>query len=241
LGGTRAPQRHTIARGSFCLWDLTAPPAASFHDGFSTIRLHLPFAALTEFAVSMGARASGLERMQPGTNDPILHHLFSCLAPAFQSPEDANPLFVDHIAMAIQIHLLQHYGGGLALSRGRGGLAGWQVRRAQEAMAANLGGGFSLDELARECGLSSSHFARAFRQSTGLPPHRWFNAKRLDTAKDLLLNSSLSLAEVALASGFSDQSHLTRAFTRAVGSSPASWRRSHGGPAIRGTSSIRQA
>ena len=90
---------------------------------------------------------------------------------------------------------------------------------------ANLDGKLPLSQLAEKCGLSTRHFARAFRQSTGVPPHRWLLSRRVDRAKDLLRDPALSLAEVALACGFADQSHFTRMFTTLVGLSPGLWRR----------------
>jgi len=107
----------------------------------------------------------------------------------------------------------------------RGGLAPWQARRAKELLNANLDGKLPLSQLAEKCGLSTRHFARAFRQSTGVPPHRWLLSRRVDRAKDLLRDPALSLAEVALACGFADQSHFTRMFTTLVGLSPGLWRR----------------
>jgi len=67
--------------------------------------------------------------------------------------------------------------------------------------------------------------SRAFRQSTGVPPHRWRLNERVERAKDLLRDPALSLADVALACGFGDQSHFTRMFTAAVRLSPGLWRR----------------
>jgi AraC-like DNA-binding protein len=107
-----------------------------------------------------------------------------------------------------------------------GGLAPWQERRAKELLSANLDGNVSLTEVARECGLSISHFSRAFRQSTGMAPHRWLIQRRVEAAKELLRDaSSLTLLDIALRCGFANQSHFTRTFAGVVGSSPGSWRR----------------
>jgi AraC-like DNA-binding protein len=167
-----------------------------------------------------------LKPPQPGTDDAVLRHLFTSLLPILVQPEEGNSLFVDHIALALQAHLLQAYGtsaiGGRTVRRG---LAPWQERRAKEAMNANLNKDISIADLARELGLSSSHFARAFRQATGRPPHRWLLERRVETAQRLLLNSTMTLQEIAIACGFTDQSTFTRAFTRLVGTSPAAWRR----------------
>ena len=90
---------------------------------------------------------------------------------------------------------------------------------------ARLNGEVTLEVLAQECGLSRSHFARAFKKATGLPPHRWLLDRRIERARELLLNSPLPIADVADLCGFADQSHFTRVFTNALGVSPGEWRR----------------
>ncbi len=112
----------------------------------------------------------------------------------------------------------------------RGGLAPWQLRRAEALMSENLSVQVSLGKVAEECGLSVRHLARAFRQSTGVPPHRWLLDRRVERAKQLLPNSKLSLSDIALACGFGDQSHFTRTFTAAVRLSPGVWRRLQSAP-----------
>ena len=97
--------------------------------------------------------------------------------------------------------------------------------RAKEVLSANLDGRIPLKEVALECGLSSSYFSRAFRRSMGSSPHKWLLMLRVETAKQKLRDSRLSLRDVALACGFADQSHLTQVFTRIVGASPGAWRR----------------
>jgi NADP-dependent 3-hydroxy acid dehydrogenase YdfG/AraC-like DNA-binding protein len=132
----------------------------------------------------------------------------------------------DHVLLPLCAYFASAYGGLRIPSEPiRGGLASWQERRAKEILRARLDGKVSLAELARECELSRSHFARAFKQSIGTSPHRWLLARRAEKAKDLLIRSKLSLAEIALACGFADQSHFTRVFADLVGTSPGAWRR----------------
>ena len=106
-----------------------------------------------------------------------------------------------------------------------GTLAPWRQRRAEDMLRAGLARGVSLEEVARKCHMSVSQFGRTFKKTTGQTPHRWLVQRRLERAKDLLLRSTLPLAEIALACGFSEQSHFTRTFSRLVGTSPGEWRR----------------
>jgi AraC-like DNA-binding protein len=135
-------------------------------------------------------------------------------------------LFVDWTMLALACHIAQTY-GGLETLPARGGLAPWQERRAKDIIEANLNGEVPLAQLAHECGLSTSHFSRAFKGTVGIPPHQWLLHRRIETAMQLLRNRQFSLPEIALACGFSDQSHFTRVFTRLSGTSPGVWRRLH--------------
>ncbi|MGH6690228.1 MAG: helix-turn-helix domain-containing protein [Gammaproteobacteria bacterium] len=128
--------------------------------------------------------------------------------------------------MAIATHVANVRGHiPLRCGASRGGLAPWQERRAKELLIANLTGRVCLSDLACACDLSIRHFTRAFRQSTGMAPHRWLVQQRLDRAEGLLASSSRSLAQIAKDCGFADQSHFTRVFQRTFGLTPGLWRR----------------
>lgn len=94
-------------------------------------------------------------------------------------------------------------------------------RIAKEALA----GGASATDAARLCGLSRSYFISAFAATAGLPPHRWARELRLLAARRLLVETQEPIAVIAGCCGFSDQSHLTRAFRARWGRSPALIRR----------------
>jgi AraC family transcriptional regulator len=159
-------------------------------------------------------------------NDATIAGLGGTVLPALSHPQQANRLFVDHISLAVGVHVASTYGGMRPVSGPvRGGLAPWQERRAKEILSANLDGSVPLKEVARECRLSVSHFSRAFRRSMGVAPHNWLLMRRVEVAKEQLRDRRLSLSDVALACGFADQSHLTRVFTGIVGVSPGAWRR----------------
>jgi AraC family transcriptional regulator len=95
-------------------------------------------------------------------------------------------------------------------------------------LEAHIDGDIGLASVAEECGLSASYFARSFKRSTGKPPHMWLTDRRVDRAKELILKSSLALADVADACGFADQAHFTRVFAANVGTTPSRWRRERG-------------
>jgi AraC-like DNA-binding protein len=111
-----------------------------------------------------------------------------------------------------------------AASTTRGGLAGWRVRRVTDHLSANLSRDVRLKDMAVLVELSTHHFSRAFRAATGMPPHRYLMKLRLERARELLHGRELTLTEIALETGFSDQSHLSRAFRAEFGIRPATFR-----------------
>jgi AraC family transcriptional regulator len=86
-------------------------------------------------------------------------------------------------------------------------------------------GRIRLSEISRECGLSISHFARSFKTSFGVSTHQWLIQHRIDHAKRLLSQTTRSLTDTAIQSGFNDQAAFTRTFHQLVGVSPGRWRR----------------
>lgn len=220
--------RHSISVGEFHLRDLKIEQSALVEQPHHSLQFYLPRAALDEIADENEARPIGELSYQPGVpfSDPIVRSLGSCLRIVFERPQEVNRLFLDHVTLALGTHLAQTYGDLEPGSRlRRGGLTGWQERRAKDYLSANLGGEGSLKEIAAQCGLSPSHFSRAFKETVGIAPHQWLIRKRIEVAKAFLKVPSLSLAAVALKCGFADQSHFTRVFTRIVGISPGAWRR----------------
>jgi len=137
-------------------------------------------------------------------------------------------------ALAPTAHATRTYGKiDIARRRPRGGLAPWQRRRAVALMDAHLDGSVRTADLARECCLSTNHFTQAFKTSMGLTPHRWLLARRVDKAKEVLLDPARTLADIALICGFADQSHFTRVFSTLVGCPPGEWRKARGRPLLR--------
>jgi transcriptional regulator GlxA family with amidase domain len=81
--------------------------------------------------------------------------------------------------------------------------------------------------LASITGLSQSQLGRAFKASTGLSPHRWQLKARVEKAQELLLSGAMPLSEIALQTGFAEQSHFSRVFKTVIGTSPGVWQREH--------------
>jgi AraC family transcriptional regulator len=214
--------------GDICLHDLKRNPSALLDKPYHTLFFYLPRAALDAIADEANTPRIRDLSFKPGAavNDVTIASLGNLVRPALSHPDQANRLFVDHVMLALGVHIARTYGGMRPASRlARGGLAPWQERRAKEILRANLQQGVPLKEVARECELSVSYFSHAFRRTLGVTPHKWLIEQRIVLSKQKLRDDRLSLTDVAAECGFCDQSHLTREFTRTVGVSPGAWRR----------------
>ncbi|MEJ0019631.1 MAG: AraC family transcriptional regulator [Acetobacteraceae bacterium] len=158
------------------------------------------------------------------SNDDHVWQIGSLLAAECAKPNGTDQVYGDSLAAALCTRLLKQQ-EPVDREPARGGLAPWQLRRLTEYMETSLSDTIRLKDLADLAGLSLSHLGRAFRQSTGMPPHRWHLNARIRRAQELLLETELPLADIALSTGFADQSHFTKSFHRQVGASPGAWRR----------------
>jgi AraC family transcriptional regulator len=107
----------------------------------------------------------------------------------------------------------------------RGGLPMRQQRRLAEFIDEHLAEDISLATLAGLVDLSLFHFARAFKQSFGVPPHRYHMDRRMDRAKNLLRRSAFSVTQIANQIGFHEASSFTRAYRQFAGVTPSEYRR----------------
>lgn len=221
-----------VRAGATYLYDLKRDPRYVIDKPFHSLHFYVPRSALDGIAEQLGAPRIG-ELACPlgvGHDDAIMRHVGASLLEALRREDETNQLFIDHTMLALTAHVAQTYGGLQRIGElARGGLASWQVRRACEKLDSDLGGKLSMQQVAAELGLSVSHFSRAFRISTGLPPHQWLLHQRVKAAKQLMSVRGLALSEIAISAGFANQSHLTKVFSAQVGMSPAAWRReAHG-------------
>jgi AraC-like DNA-binding protein len=112
-------------------------------------------------------------------------------------------------------------------ARPSGGLPAGALKRVREHIEQCLAEKIELHQLASIARLSECHFARAFKQSTGMPPHRYLMLQRVRVAADLIRQTDRSLTDISLDVGFSDQSHFTRTFARTTGETPRAFRHRH--------------
>jgi AraC family transcriptional regulator len=160
-----------------------------------------------------------------GQNDAFIRQIGIALASEIESETPAGPLYAESLVIALTAHLLRRYSNvNDVFQMNTGGLAKHSLRHVIEFIESNLERDLTLAEIAKEMDLSVHHFARAFKQSTGLAPHKFLVQRRIERAKALLTNPDLALAEVSLRSGFKNQSHFTTLFRKFTTTTPKAYR-----------------
>ncbi len=221
----RAKYSGAFGAGTVSVINLMDNPQCEFRGPFDAVQYYVPRTALDEFAREHGAELVSTLKWSREQRDPFLSTLSSVLLTAVEQ-DTTNQLFIDQIGLSLFAHFAQSYGGLRPSERASGGgLAPWQERRAKEIMRARLASHLTIADVAAECKLTPSHFARSFRRSAGVAPHEFLSQLRIDEAKRLMLTTKLPLADIALICGFGDQSYFTRVFSRSMGASPGAWRR----------------
>jgi AraC-like DNA-binding protein len=214
--------------GGVGIYDLESNPRTRNRGPVDWVHYHIPRATFDAFTDDVGvARIASLEGRH-GAVDTALHQLTELILPSLSAPQSFSELFLDYFRLLFYTHVAQKYAPSFGeASRPRGGLAPWQKRRVLDLFREHLDGSIRVHALAAECRLSVSHFARAFRQSFGMPPHHYLVLQRIERAKTLLSGSTSALSEVAQQTGFSDQASFCHAFKAVVGATPGQWRKQH--------------
>jgi AraC family transcriptional regulator len=160
-----------------------------------------------------------------GVRDEQVSRLIRFLHLEMTRPGQASPLYIHGIAQALAVHLVRDYRDEQASIRPANALPAYKLRRVIERMQAGIATGFSLAELAQAADMSDFHFSRLFRKATGQAPSQYFIQLRMDEARRLLLNSQMSIIDIALEVGYSSPSHFAHLFKRHAGVTPGEYRR----------------
>lgn len=149
--------------------------------------------------------------------DPRFLHLTWALRAELEADAASDPLYAESLCTAMVVRLL---GGGAPADVKRQKLGTVPAARVLDYIESNLDKRLSLAELASVAGLSVPHFSALFRQTVGVPAHRYVVQRRVERARTLLLHSKLSMSQVALDVGFAHQSHLAHWMNRILGVTP---------------------
>ena len=215
----------TQTRGSVCVLPSGLAHTARVTGTSEHLAMYLDPAVIQRAASEshLSGEVEIVEKCTP--NDGVISSIGMALLAELESEGLSGRLYAESLANVLAVHLLRHYSSSSSIvSRYNGGLSGMKLRHVKDFIAANYAGDLRLEDLAHEAGMSSFHFAREFKKSTGTSPHQYLIKFRVEQAKRLLAASELPLTEVGLRSGFSHQSHFTRLFHRLTGTTPQTYR-----------------
>jgi AraC family transcriptional regulator len=153
--------------------------------------------------------------------DPTLHHIALALRDGVQSGAALDRMYGEGLSTALAVHLLREYGAAvLGPKRQYGRLPREKLVRAVEYIQDQLDTDLTVSGIALAVGMSTDHFTRVFKESTGQAPYQYVVDARVRKAKELLTTGKFTISEAAHQVGFADQSHLTRQFKRVFGLPP---------------------
>jgi AraC family transcriptional regulator len=228
----RCTRGGTVREGREVAGDLDIVPArtaASWEmkqEGMALI-MCVPDALLRAVAVRLDRDPGSIDiadRFQ--MRDPVIEHIGWTLKADLDSNIASERLLRDSLGVALAARLLQrHYRGSLPMREIRGGLTHTKLERVIAHIEDNLASKLSLPAIAEVAGMSVSHLKTLFRNSTGVPVYEYVLRRRVERAQFLLRNHKLSIAEIAVATGFAHQSHLARHMHRLLGYTPSALRR----------------
>jgi AraC family transcriptional regulator len=211
-------------RGSVVIEKRASEQKLRWGSSSTTLAIRMSDEAL-EQAVEATPFANELVPADRATQDRRLSSLLFALERERVYGYPAGRLFVDGIEQALAAILVRYDGVAHRTPQVyKGGLAPYRMRRVTEYIQEHIEKEITLSDLARDIGLSSSHFCSLFRKTSGKTPHQFVLHCRIQHAKLLLAKPSHSILDVALASGFRTHQHFSRIFRRQVGIPPSAYR-----------------
>lgn len=223
LGGH--PQTKRMTRGSIDIVPQGTPLGGYSKDETASLMLALDPSFVEQIA-SESETTNHVELIRNlGIQDAQIEHIVLALRAELEVGCPSGRLYGDALAVALAADLLGKYAALVPNTHSHSaGLPAYKLQRVVEYINANLTKDLTLAEIAQVAGMNPHYFSRAFRQATGIPPHRYVINCRVETAKKLLMDDELPLVEVGLSVGFQNQSHFTTLFHKLTGVTPKAYR-----------------
>jgi AraC family transcriptional regulator len=191
-----------------------------------TFSLYLTPERLEDVALQMGIAPSQVELPDHfHVHDPILESIAQRFREVVTGQRPEDPLYLQTIVQTLNVHLLREYTPASPSDDDEAGaLSRPRLHRVQRYVWRHLDANLSLDDLADEVGISKYHFSRRFKKRTGQSPYQFVIYERVRAARQQLRETTQPLAQIALSTGFSSQSHFTRTFKQHMGVTPGQYR-----------------
>jgi AraC family transcriptional regulator len=226
----RGGESHTgsAVHGDIDIIPALTPSRWEIHDQNDTaLILALPPSLLDTVAKEHGFDSRRVEiRNRFQIRDAQLENICWALKAEMESNYPSGRLYTESLAVSVASRLVSTYSSIAQRPAAQtGGLGGRRLKQTLAYIEDHLSEELSLSRIASVTGVSASHFKTLFRESTGVPVHQYVIQRRIERAKDLLMQGKLSIVEIALSTGFSHQSHMARHMRRSVGLSPRDMKR----------------
>lgn len=192
-----------------------------------TSRTEIPVELLASAAEEIGMQGRPELQSVFETRDATIAHIVRLLLEELRRPaHPAQSLIAASASNALAVHLIRSFDTRTAaLPKPPASLTRRQLATVLDHLARHIATPIELAEIATAANVSRFHFARLFKASTGMSPVAFLEASRIDRARALIRSGELRLADIALATGFADQSHFTRRFHRHTGVTPGQYRK----------------
>ena len=200
----------------------------NFYSSIRTTHLYLGSDLVNEVASEVCDAESRPVRIVTGIcrTDSILKNICEEIGNTLDEPHSLR--YVEYLTRTAAAHLVRGHSNIAAAQEqipSRARLSAKALGQALEQIEGRLDERFTVADLAADIGMGVDHFSRLFKQSTGMSPHQFVMRQRIDRARYMLENTDKPIIQIAYECGFADQVHLTRAFKRLIGTTPASFRR----------------
>ena len=188
------------------------------------LEFHLSTSYVDAVADDLGASRAAFLRDVEGVDDPVIWAIASMFRASLRRGTPVDQLRASELLHALTAHALFSYAGVGRKEKSAGKLDARRLRRVVEYINEHLAEHLSLEALARAAALSTYHFAHSFRATTMLTPHAFVTARRMDRARELLVQTSLATSAIATSVGYTNLAHFRENFVRWFGATPARFR-----------------
>lgn len=220
-------QRSTLRQGELIFQPAGVPARPHWETELHIMLLAIDPACVKQAVDETPGQARGELVPWFGVSDRLLYLIARQLLAEYEHQEQPDRFYVESLAQTLVAHLITKYTAAAPRWSPNGpGPGDRRVRLVRDYLLDHLADKPTLGGAAAAAGLSPAHVAALFRAAMGVSPHRYLMQQRVGKARELLLHTPMSIAEVAARTGFADQSHLTRVMRQLVGVTPAALRRS---------------